>query len=159
MTHTDKLVKGLEFSHEGVFDFKEFLSLIKDLFDRYDFDFDETKYKTKTSDELKTTKIEWEFDRKYDDYNRGYIYTTIELSDYKESYVDGNKVVDGKLTVSIDAEMKRDYEERWKTAPSKRFLRALYEKFVSAEKQSSVDKKLKDAVKSLMNEIKQYFKS
>ena len=159
MVHKDKIITELEFSHEGVFDFKEFLHMIKSFFSRYNYDFDEKVYESKNKGDLKTTRFKWAFDRKLDDYNKAVVKLGIGLEDYKEGYSDGIKIVDGKLKVKFDAEVERDYNEDWKKQPTKKFIRAVFDKYVSAHKQKKVDDSVKDLVENLRREIKQYFKA
>ena len=44
MVYTDRIVKDLEMSYTGIFDLKEFLNIMKKLFDRYNYDLDEKNY-------------------------------------------------------------------------------------------------------------------
>ncbi|MBI2148501.1 hypothetical protein HYU23_02380 [Candidatus Woesearchaeota archaeon] len=157
MVHTDKIVRDLEFIHEGVFDFKELLRIMKEFFSRHDYDIDEKLYDTKNKNDLKTTTIKWNADRKVDDYNKCIVKLAINIGDYKEGYVDGIKVVDGKLKITFNAEVERDYDEKWKKSPTKKFFRAIYEKYITEAKQSKVDNNLRNLVENLRKEIKQYF--
>lgn len=159
MVHKDKIIKDIEFNYEGVFDFREFLHLLRAFFKRYDYDIDEKVYALSKKGGLNNTKIKWDCDRKLDDYNHAYIKPTINLRDYKESYVNGAKVVDGKLSVEVDAEVERDYSEQWKKHPTKKFVRAVYEKYVVSGKQKNVDNAVRNLVQNLIAEMKQYFKS
>lgn len=159
MVHTDKIVRDLEYSYQGVFDFKELLSIMKKFFARYNYDVDEKLYDTKVKGDFRNTKIKWTCDRKVDDYNKCVVKLGIDLNDYKEGNVDSTKVIDGKLKIMFNAEVERDYGEKWKKSPAKRFFRAIYEKYVSEAKQSKVDNNLKELVESLRKEIKQYLES
>ena len=156
MVHTDKIVKELEISHEGVLDFKEFLHTIKDFFKRHNYDLTEKAYETKNIENLKNTTIKWEFDRKVDDYNQCFAKLKIELSKYKEGYVDSKKVVDGNIKITIEGDIVRDYDLKWKTAPVKKFMRAIYDKYIAEEKQDRIAKELKSIIENLRKEIKQY---
>ena len=158
MVHTDRIVKDLDLVYEGVFDFKEFISFLKDYFKRNDYDIDEKLYDTKIKNGLKSTKIKWECDRKLDDYNKALAKLSIELIDYKEGYVDGIKVVDGKIKLGFNGDLERDYDAKWKVTPKKRFIRAIYDKYVKTEKQSTVEGNLKSLIENLLKEVKQYFK-
>lgn len=158
MVHTDIIINDLEFNYEGVLNFKDFLKFVKDFFKSYNYDFNEKTYGTRGSD-LKTTKMKWIFEKKIDDYNNAKITLKIGLTDYKEGYVDGEKVADGKLGIKIRGEMERDYQEKWKKAPAKKFLRGVYDKYISSGKQSKVDNKVKDMVDHLIKDVKQYLKS
>ncbi len=159
MVHTDKVVRELEFVYEGVFDFKELLSIIKEFVKRYKYDLNEKGYETKGKGEVKTTKLRWEFERKLDDYNKAVVKLKIELADYKEGHVESVKVVDGKLKIEFNADIIRDYNENWKVAPAKKFFRALFDKYVMEIKQKKVDDSVIDLVDSLRSEIKRYLKA
>ncbi len=159
MVHTDNVVRDLEFAYEGVFNFKELLSVMKDFLKRYDYDVDEKLYDTKVNGDLRNIKIKWSCDKKVDDYNKCFVKLTIDLNDFKEGYVDGEKVVDGKLKITFNAEVERDYGEKWKKSPSKKFIRALNEKYVSQAKQNKVDSQLKGLVDALKKEVKGYLEN
>ncbi len=159
MVHTDKIVRDLEFVYEGVFDFKEVLSLLKSYFKRNDYDLDEKLYDTKIKTGLKNIKLRWECDRRLDDYNKALAKLVIDVTDAKEAYVDGVKVVEGKLKITFNGEMERDYDLKWKPKPVLKFTRALYEKYISEEKQTNVDAQLKNLIDKLIKELKQYFKA
>ncbi|MBS3174530.1 hypothetical protein J4440_01495 [Candidatus Woesearchaeota archaeon] len=156
MVHTDKIVKDLELLHEGVFDLKELLNIIKEFFKRHDYDLTEKSYNSTTKDGLKTTVLKWDFDRKVDDYNQCFAKLSIELNNYKEGFVDAKKVIDGRLKFVINAEIQRDYDQKWKTNPLRKIARAVYDRYVIEEKQDRVSKELKSIIDNLKKEIKQY---
>ncbi len=156
MVHIEKVVREFELSYEGVVDFKEFLHVLKEFFKRYDYDITEKVYAGSTKDGLKNTNIKWDCDRKVDDYNQCFIKLKLGLSDYKEGYVDSKKVIDGKLKIIIEAEIQKDYGANWKKSPLRRFVRAVYDKYVVVVKQDKVSKELSDIVENLKKEIKQY---
>jgi len=156
MVHKELVFKEVELEANGVIDFKEFLNVLKEFFSRYDYSINEKKYETKIKDGMKNTLIKWAPDRKYNDYNEAVIKIDIVLSNYKEGYSDGKKVVDGNLKVKIAGEMNRDYGDKWKSNPAKTFIRALYDKYVVNIKESNADVSLKNAINNLISEIKQY---
>ncbi len=158
MVHTDKVVRDLEFLYEGVFDFKELLEIIKEFCDKRGYDIDEKLYNNKVKGDFKNTVIKWTADRKIDDYNKCVVKLIINLNDYKEGYVDGRKIVDGNLKITFNGEVERDYDEKWKKAPTKKFLRAVYEKYIVESKQDKVNSSLKNLIDDLKNEIKLYLK-
>ena len=156
MVHTDKIVKELEIAHTGVLDFKEFLQMLKDFFGNYNYDITEKVYDTKTIEGLKTTTIKWDADRKLDDYNKGIFKLTFSLNDYKDTYVEKKKVIDGKFKLKLEVEMERDYDENWKKVPTRRFLRSIYDKYIAEKKQSKVDKEVKETLQRLREQVKKY---
>ncbi len=157
MVHADLVIPKIEFNYEGVFDFNELLSLIKDFLKSYNYDITEKRFTTKRKDNLKTINIRWSIDKKLDDYNKAVVDFRINLTDFKEMYVDDKKVVEGNLQVIALGIMARDYGEQWKTAPSKRFIRAVYDKYVAKPKLKKIDDSFINMVKDLMKEIKNYF--
>src|SRR3989344_2797944 len=87
-----------------------------------------------------------------------------ELIDYLKAWYERNgydinkKIVNGDLKLTLEfADVKRDIEEKWEGPVSKRFARAVYDKFIMEDKESEINKQLKKEVESLFKEIKQYF--
>lgn len=159
MVHTDKIIRDKTFSYEGVFDFKELISVMREFMGRYNYDIEEKLFKTNAKGAKKTTKIKWTCDRKIDDYNKCILKLTIDLKGYKEGNVDGVPVVDGNLEIAFEGEVERDYDEAWKTSPVRKFLRALYDKYIFEAKQKSVDRKLVDMADTLEAELRKYLNS
>ena len=158
MVHTERIVRDLELTYTGVFDLKEFLNLIKKFFGRYDYDLDEKQYDTKSKEDTNDTTIKWEFDRRLDDYNKGKVKLTIKINNYTEAYLGEKRVVNGEINIKINGEMIRDYEEKWKRLPTRRFFRALYDQYIGKEREDIVTSSLKDMIESFRKEVKKYFK-
>src|SRR3989338_3797552 len=114
MVHVDAVAEKTEFNYEGVINFSELLSLMKSSIKRYNYFLIEKSYTTKNKDGLKTTNIKWGLERELDDYNKAVVDFRINLTDYKEKNIDGEKVIDGKLQITALCLMSRDYGERWK---------------------------------------------
>ncbi len=143
------------FDYSGALDFPEFLDHIKDWFDRHGYDINEKEY-TEKKREPRVHQIKWECDKKVDDYHKFVIKPKIKI-EFKEVEKDNKKLFEGDLTVTIKADVIRDHEENWKGSTTKRFARAIYDKFIMEEKESVVNSKLKKEVISLFNELKKYF--
>ena len=156
--YISRLIKEDEISYKGVFDFKEFFSLVRNFLERYDYDIDEKEYKDESSGGLKSLTVKWAADKKLDDYNKAIIKLKFKLSKCKETYVDGAKVMEGNLNLSVKVEVERDYDDKWSKSPFKKLSMALYGKYVADEKQNYVDKLVKNLIDNLKNEVKQYLK-
>ena len=157
MVHTYKIVKPAQISYQGVFDFKELLNVIKEFFKRHDYDLSEKNYNTSTGEgNAKNTIVLWEFDRKVDDYNQVFARLKFELMNYKEGYVDSKKIVDGNIIITMEAEVQRDYDIKWKNAPIKRFVRALYDRYIDEPKNDRIFDEGKKLIENLKKDIKQY---
>ena len=157
MTHTDKVVKDMEFSYEGVFDFREFISYLRDFFKRHNYDINEKSHSSSAKEELKNTKIKWDCDRKLDDYNHAHIKIKINLGDFRESRAENKKVVEGKLKLEAEAEIERDYDKRWEGGAARKFIMTVYEKYGSSGKQKKFDSAVKKTAEDLMADVRQYF--
>ena len=157
MVHTEKVARDIELNYSGVFDMKEFLNLTKKILGGYDYDLDEKLYETKTKDDSKNTTIKWQFDRRLDDYNKGVVKMQIKINNYSESYIEGRKVVKGDMNVKINGEVIRDYEDKWKKLPARRFFRALYDQYIAKEREDTIAKSVKDIIETFRKEFKKYF--
>lgn len=157
MPITDKVVKGVEVTYEGVFDLHDFLDSLKKWFKSKGYDVTEKLYESKAKATLKSIKIKWECDRKPTDYDKYIIKLGIDCSDLNEGEVDKVKVVEGKVKVSVEAEHEKDYDEKWRGKPTLNFFRAIYDKFVIEEKENAIAKNLKKDTDSLVSEVKNYF--
>lgn len=157
MVHTERVVRDIELNYSGVFDLKEFLNLTKKVLGRYDYDLDEKLYETKTKDDLKNTTIKWQFDRRLDDYNKGVVKLKININNYSENYIEGKKVVKGDLNVKLNGEVIRDYEDKWKKLPTRKFFRALYDQYIGKEREDNITRSVKDMVELFRKEFKKYF--
>lgn len=144
-----------EYSYSGPFDFKEFIAHMKDWFERNGYDINENEYGEKNNE---SHKIKWECDKEIDDYHSYVMKFVFELKNFKEIVKDNKKIVNGDLKLTLEfADVKRDIEEKWQGPVSKRFARAVYDKFIMEDKESDINKQLKNEVSSLFIEIKQYF--
>ena len=156
--HKHTLIKDMEISYQGVFNFKEMISMLKSLFKRYDYDITEKSYEDSTKSDLENIKVNWECDNKLDDYNKGIIKLKFDLKNCKQGYVDGIRVMDGNFKLVIDAIVERDYEDKWGKSSFRKFIGAVYEKYISETKQDYVDKSVKKLVDNIKSEVRQYLK-
>lgn len=150
------VVRDKTFSYSGIFDLREFLDYIKGWFEKYDYDVIEKEYVDK-SVEIKSTTIKWECDRKIDDYHQYFLDVKIKIDNYQEIKKDGKQMVKGDFIFSFDAYIEKDYLENWKKGPVRRFARSVFDRFVMEQKETEVEKQLKDDSEDLLSEVKKYF--
>lgn len=158
MVETDFIVKDLSVSYSGVFNLKEFYKYIKRWFKddgRYQ-DINEKLYEEDRRGDLKITNIKIEAKKRVDDYTKFVIKTTINASDYEDVTVKGKDMQKGDLKVKFNAEIEKDYEERWVEKPFRKFFRGLYDKFMIGFKVDALTKELTDEAYDLYNEVKKY---
>ena len=150
------VVREKVFTYSGVFDLKEFIDYIKGWFEKYDYDILEKEYFDKSVD-IKSTQIKWECDRKLDDYHQYFLQIKIKIDNYQEVTQHGKKLVKGDFTFLTDAYVEKDYLENWKKGPIRRFARSVFDKFIMEQKETEVEKQLKDDAEDLYSEVKKYF--
>ena len=158
MAETDFIVKGLTVKYSGVFNLKELYKYIKRwLKETGSFqDINEKLYQEEEKEDLRTTTIKVDSKKKVDDYTKFIIKTTIKASDYEDVEVDGKKMQKGDLKIEFNAEMEKDYQEKWEEAPSRKFFRGLYDRFLIGFKIDKLTKELVDETYDIYNEVKDY---
>ena len=144
-------------SAQGVYDFQGFLHHLTSWMKRHNYTINEKLHAASTKDAKKSVVIKWSCDTEYDDYHQFLLKVKISASNYTEGLAKGKKVLEGEISVSIDAEVERDYENKWATqGPVKKFLRAFYDSVLAAPKKDTVNSELENHLESFMSEIKRY---
>ena len=158
MAETDFIIKGLTVSYSGIFNLKELYKYIKRwLKESGSFqEINEKLYQEEHKQELKTTTIKVDAKKKVDDYTKFIIKVTIKGSDYEDVKADGKSMQKGSLKIELNAEMEKDYQEKWEEAPSRKFFRGLYDRFLIGFRIDKLSKELTDETYDLYNEIKKY---
>ncbi len=152
---TERIVKDVSVVYSGVVNMQELLDLLRKWCKKHNYDIEEKEHRSKETEAGKVLAIKWACDRKQDDYHKYYLKVKLELSKAKEAVVDGENVFEGELKCSFDAELQRDYENRWQK-PSQRFLRAVYDRFFMEDKGERMHRRLRQDLDSLVTEIKRY---
>src|SRR3989344_1445611 len=80
-----------------------------------------------------------------------------ELIDYLKAWYERNGYDINEKEYSEKNNDLKTHKIKWEGAVSKRFARAVYDKFIMEDKESEINKQLKKEVESLFKEIKQYF--
>ncbi len=153
----DVIIPSIEISYSGHFDIKDFQAVMKKWLKKAEYDYTEKGFDIKTAGETKTALTRVEADKKLDDYHKLIIKPTITISNYKEVKVDGKKIAEGDVKVKVEAEIERDYDEKWKAKPLKRFLRGFFDKFIASEHEGKIAGILKKETHEFIQEIKLYF--
>lgn len=152
----DIIVKELAVSYSGVFDIHDFLDFLKKHMKRNGYDIEEKLYDAKTKASIHSIKIKWGCEKKATDYDKYNIAITIDFFDIKEGKIEGKKVVEGNLKVTIEAEHEKDYDEKWRKKPTMNFMRAVYDKFIIESKEEKLAKKLKEEANDIADDVKRY---
>ncbi len=121
--------------YDGVFSFRDFYQFCYDwLTEEYSWTVAETSYIEKIKGDSKNIDVEWKFSKKVTDYFKfeGKVkFKVIGLTNV-EVIQGGAKVKTngGSVEVSISGELVRDYQGKYDRSAYRKFLRAVYEKWV-----------------------------
>ena len=158
MPETDYVIKEIKLVQEGVFDFKEVYNVVKGWFNLHKYDVFEKNYReTQRQDDTKEIKIEFDSEKKIDQYIKYLINVDIKINDHKiVQGPKGKRLVQGTLTIEIEAMLQSDFDAAWEGRPLAKFTRGLYDKFVRGDKYEEYKKELHDQGYELYNELKAY---
>lgn len=133
MAEKDTIFSG-KVKHKGLFDFKELYRFCYVFLVEKDYFIVEKVYTEKATAIGKEVEIEWDCKKKLTDYFSSQVKVNWRIIGMKDADVeqDGNKVTinKGEVEIKISGSLVRDYESKWETTPTLKFLRAIYDKFV-----------------------------
>jgi len=148
--------------NEGIFSFKDFyLFCYEWLKEETEMDpLKEEKYEEKIKGDEKDIIIKWIGERKLTDYFRFDVkveFTVRHLKDIEVSQ-DGINVRTNKgdVKVSVKGILVRDYQGKFETTAFKKFLRAIYEKWVITSRIVEMEEKMSKECDDFLNQAKAY---
>lgn len=157
MPETDYVIKEIKITQDGVFDFKEVYNIVKGWLNLHKYDIFEKEYKEHQKDDTKHIEVEFESEKKIDQYIKFLIDVTLRVKDHKiVQGPKGKQLVQGTLIVEIEAMLQSDFDAAWEGRPLVKFTRGLYDKFVRGDKYDQYKKELYDQGYELYNELKAY---
>ncbi len=120
---------------DGLLDFSGFYKFCYDwLSEERGFGLSETAYKEKIKGDSKDIDIEWKGSSKATDYFRFDIKVEFQVIGMKDVEVvkDGTKIKmnKGGVQVKIKGTLVRDYNGKFETTPTQKFMRSVYEKWI-----------------------------
>ncbi|MFA5953377.1 MAG: hypothetical protein WC812_02175 [Candidatus Pacearchaeota archaeon] len=147
--------------YDGVFSFKDFYKFCYEwLSQETGLDLVESKYSEKIKGNSKDIDVEWEGSKKYTDYFKIDVkvkFRILGLVDV-EMNQDGVKLKSnkGSVEVSIKGILVRDYDGKFETTAYRKFLRAIYEKWVITDRISTFEGKVATACDEFLGQAKAY---
>ena len=154
MAEIDYVLRDIKVEYEGQFDLDEFYSLIKNWLENKGFFILPKEYSGKEKSKFKT---KWTAVKTVDDFNQYVIESTIKGESIKHVTSKNKDLVEGIISISLDASMEHDYEGKTENKPFFKFFKEIYDKFIEKSRQSKYEKELKNYTLDLINEIKAYF--
>lgn len=148
--------------HTGIFSFKEFYLFCHEwITDELDLDvFMEEKYEEKIMGDAKDIIIKWVGERKLTDYFRFDIevkFTIRYLQDIEVSRDGINiKTNKGSVKTAVKGILVKDYDGKFERTAFKKFLRAIYEKWVITSRILEMEEKVITECDKFLNQAKAY---
>jgi len=147
--------------YDGIFSFKDFyLFCYEWLTEETDLYITEKKYEEKIQGDQKDVIVEWEGMRKLTDYFRFDMkvdFTIRRLKDVEVSQGGVNiKTNQGSVKVKVKGILTRDYDGKFETTASKKFLRGIYEKWVITSRIGEMEEKISTECDDFLNQAKAY---
>ena len=155
MVETDYIIRELALKQTAVFDVLELYKLLKNSLKERGYTLYEREYEN-IKKELLTTKIKLEGNKKIDEYATFGIRVKIKIDNYEDFEIKNKKLTKGGIEFSFETVIYTDYEERLENKPIRKFLRAVYDKFIARDKYAKYEQEVKEDTYAIYNELKAY---
>jgi len=159
MADKDLIIKE-KIAHSGVFDFSAFYSFAHGWFYDEGYGVVEAKYSEKISGNKKNMFIEWNVEKKLNDYFKFQYNLKFYIDDLTDVDVeiDGEKksMNKGKILVEIKGYLIKDYDSKWDVNPVYKFMRDIYNKFVVPTTIDNLENKLIGDLQTFKDELKAF---
>ena len=147
--------------YDGIFSFKEFYLFCHEwLTEETDLKITEKKYEEKIKGDEKDIIIKWAGEKKLTDYFRFDMdveFTVRRLKDIEVSQNGVNiKTNDGSVKVKVKGILVKDYDGKFETTAFKKFLRAIYEKWIITSRIVEMEEKISSGCDDFLNQAKAY---
>ena len=160
MAEKDEIYSN-KIKYEGIFSFKDFYKFCYEwLRDETGLSLQEKKYVEKIKGNLKDIDVEWEGSKKMTEYFRfdaKVKFRILRLAEV-ELNQDGQKIKTnkGSVEISVKGTLVRDYDGKFETTATKKFLRSIYEKWVIASRINEYEDKIANACDEFLEQSKAY---
>ena len=128
--------------------------------DKEDYNVGEYKYSEKVSGNSREIAIEWAASKKMGDYFKAEIKVEFKVTDLTdvEVEIDGNKkrMNKGKVVVEFKGALIKDYSSKWEDKPLNKFLREVYNKYITPQRVEDMEGKVVGDTRKLKEEMKAY---
>jgi len=147
--------------YDGIFSFRDFYKFCYEwLIDETKVDLSEKKYVEKIKGSSKDIGVEWEGSKKMTEYFKFDIKIKFRILGLSEVEInDGGRKIKtnkGSVEISIKGTLVRDYDGKFETTAFRKFLRAIYEKWVIASRITEYEDKIAGACDEFLEQAKAY---
>jgi hypothetical protein len=144
----------------GIWNFKDFYNFCFDWFQDERYILEEQEYTEKNHDNGKEIILKWDAWRKVTDYFKFHIVVQWHILGMvsKEVERDGKKekTNDGEVKLKITAELERDWENRWERKPLWKFLRGIYDNYITRVTRDKYEDQLIEKTLEFIQESKAF---
>lgn len=157
----EETVFSSKIKYNGIFSFKDFYQFCYDwLADEFGWTVAETVYAEKIAGDTKNIDVEWAFSKKVTDYFKfkGKVKFKITELANVEVIQDGVKVKTNKGSVDVSAKgaLQRDYDGKFERTAFRKFMRAVYEKYVIPSRIDEFEGRLAGQCDTFLAQAKAY---
>jgi len=147
--------------YDGVFSFRDFYKFCYDwLSDETGLDLQESKYVEKIKGNSKDIEVEWEGSKSMTEYFKFDALIKLKVIGLTEVELNQNgqkiKTNKGSIEISVKGTLVRDYDGKFETTAFKKFLRAIYEKWVITSRIIDFEDKVASACDEFLSQAKAY---
>ena len=144
--------------HKGIYNYSDVYAFCYEWFKEEDYVLEENKYIEKNSEFGKEVIIEWKAWKKISDYFKNVIIVKWHILGQTdvEAEREGRKVKSNKgdLKITFQAQLERDYEERWEVNPVYKFFRGIYDRYIVKTTMDEYEIRLAKKTQEAIEELK-----
>lgn len=156
MSERDFVADVLQVTYQGVFDFDGLYKALYRWFQKYRYGFKENDYKEFKEGGVKKLSLKWSASRRVTDYIRYVFEVGLSVDKMQDVMVKNKKKMSGSVTLNIAAYIEKDYEEQWSNTKMMKFIREVYDRFVTGSKIQAMQKELLGEMNALRAEMKSF---
>ncbi len=152
MGETEYVIDGLEVKYEGVSNIEEFHEFVRNILENLGYSITEKSHEESTN---KKFVIKGKAEKPVDDYTKLKIKIGINAS-YENVEVKNKRMQKGNFKLKLKGVIERDFQDKW-SSPIKRFLRGIYDKFISLDEKENYEEELKEDIYTVAEKAKRFF--
>lgn len=158
MPERDYVTEPIKLGFSGVADFDTIYKLLHKWFKKYKYKFIEKEHKTTKTSYGKNLFFKWAADKKVTDYIKFLIEIELIVSNMVDVKKKGSskKLCDGDFEFVFMCSIEKDYEDTWAKNAILKFMREVFDKFVTESKTKAFEKEVLEETRKLISEIKSY---
>lgn len=146
--------------HKGFFNYSELYNFCYNWFKDEGYDVAEEEYTEKLAGNGKEILITWKAKKKISDYVKyeikakwhilGMVDAEVMVGDKKEK---SNK---GEVKITVTGNLIRDYESKWDSTATLRFMRDIYDRYIIRETVKKYEDRLEDKAQEFVEQTKSF---